>query len=91
MGIRLIFPNRFPFSSIDTIILRNIFQVFLLLLLLTILGEFFSSPGLALADSVTLTYVSDEPKKVSFLLHSIVLLKSDVKIRFLICSKKFPL
>ncbi|KHN77568.1 Major facilitator superfamily domain-containing protein 6 [Toxocara canis] len=38
-------------------------QVFLLLLLLTILGEFFSSPAIALADSVTLTCVSDEPKK----------------------------
>ncbi|VDN06127.1 unnamed protein product [Thelazia callipaeda] len=38
-------------------------QVFLLLLLLVTLGEFFSSPGLALADSVTLTFVSDNPKK----------------------------
>ncbi|EJD75580.1 major facilitator superfamily transporter domain-containing protein 6 [Loa loa] len=38
-------------------------QVFLLLLLLVILGEFFSSPSLALADSVTLTYVSDNPKQ----------------------------
>uniref|UniRef100_A0A0R3S499 MFS_1_like domain-containing protein n=1 Tax=Elaeophora elaphi TaxID=1147741 RepID=A0A0R3S499_9BILA len=38
-------------------------QVYLLLLLLVILGEFFSSPSLALADSVTLTYVSDNPKQ----------------------------
>ncbi|VDK80702.1 unnamed protein product [Litomosoides sigmodontis] len=38
-------------------------QVFLLLLLLIVLGEFFSSPSLALADIVTLTYVSDNPKQ----------------------------
>lgn len=43
-------------------------QTFLLLLLLVVLSEFLSTPGLQLADSATLNAVSDAPKEVSLLI-----------------------
>lgn len=36
----------------------------MLLLILIILGEFFSSPAIALADGYTLSLVADQPKDV---------------------------
>ncbi|KAK7076565.1 Major facilitator superfamily domain-containing protein 6 [Halocaridina rubra] len=48
-----------PFSSI---VYRSgdVHKVFFLLLLLVLLGEFFSSPAITLADSAVLTYLGDE-------------------------------
>lgn len=42
-------------------------QAFMLLLILIALGEFFSSPALALADGYTLSLVADQPKDVIIL------------------------
>lgn len=52
-------------------------QVFLLLLLLVVLGEFFSAPGLPLADSCTLNYVKETPQQVSSLSPSSFISSSD--------------
>lgn len=37
-------------------------QVFMLLLLLVVIGEFFSAPAVTLADACTLSYLEDQPQ-----------------------------
>lgn len=48
-----------PFSTI-VYLEKEVQEVFLLLLLLVVIGEFFSAPAITLADSVTLTYLGDD-------------------------------
>lgn len=51
-----------PFSTI-VYKLEDVKEVFFLLLLLVLLGEFFSAPAITLADTATLNYLGDETDK----------------------------